>query len=326
MMPFMYAILVLAISVAPALGFMLLILRMDRREPEPLGLVMRIVALGAASAVPAALLELALGRLPFFQGAGIGGAALSAFLQVAPIEELCKLSVVLFFVWNNPNFNEENDGIVYLGASSIGFALLENVLYVAGNGLGTGVLRAFSAVPLHVFTAVVMGLYVGRAKLAAGPLRQGLLVLLGFALAWFIHGLYDTLALSKNGISLLLLPLIAGVVTFGILALKRGRLLSLERWGPAGGTTSAAAARTVRHHAPAWMAVISRLLLAGSLGFWILLVVGLATSGKDRGTLNAVLGGVVITALPLALGIVLEHAYRGRRRQWHAAQRGRGTP
>jgi RsiW-degrading membrane proteinase PrsW (M82 family) len=326
----MYAILVLAVSIAPALGFMLLILRMDRREPEPLGLVMRVVALGAASAVPAGLLEAALGRLPFLQGTGIGAAALSSFIQVAPVEEICKLAVVLLFVWRNPNFNEENDGIVYVGASAIGFALLENVGYVTRHGLGTGVLRAFSAVPLHVFTAVVMGLYVGRAKFAAGRIRRVLLILCGLALAWLIHGLYDTFASSKGGRGLLL-PLTAGVVSFGILTLRKGRLLSLARWdaGPADTvrqsavrTTAAAPAaappRTMRHHVPVWMAVIARLLLAGCLLFWVLLVVGVSTGGMDSAPALAVLGGIVITALPASLGIVLEHAYRRRRGQWNA--------
>lgn len=49
-----YAIAVLAVSTAPALAFLLVILRMDRQEPEPLGLVLRVIALGAASCVVAA--------------------------------------------------------------------------------------------------------------------------------------------------------------------------------------------------------------------------------------------------------------------------------
>ena len=55
--------------------------------------------------------------------------------------------MVLLFVWGNPNFNEENDGVVYVGASAIGFAVLENIAYVVQNGIGTGVLRAMAPLP-----------------------------------------------------------------------------------------------------------------------------------------------------------------------------------
>ena len=229
----LYTVAVLVVSMAPALAFLVLILALDRREPEPLALVLEVLGLGAASAVVAAVLELLLEGLPLFGVPGMAGAAAVAFLQVAPVEEACKLAVVLLFAWRKPSFNEENDGIVYTGAAAIGFALLENIIYVARFGLGTGAARAFSAIPLHVFTAVLVGLAVGRARFAASRVARGRLVLGGFALAWVVHGLYDLLALSGSALVLLLLPLLAGLAAFGILALKKGRRLSLARWGSA---------------------------------------------------------------------------------------------
>ena len=167
----MYALAIIVVSTIPAILFLVVILRMDRREPEPLQLVVKVIGLGAVAAIIAALVELGLDRFPAFHAGGLAGAAAASFIQVAPVEELCKLAVVLLFVWKNPNFNEENDGVVYLGASAIGFALLENIAYVVDKGIGTGVLRAFTAIPLHVFTAVVLGLFVGRARFSTGPRR-----------------------------------------------------------------------------------------------------------------------------------------------------------
>jgi RsiW-degrading membrane proteinase PrsW (M82 family) len=227
----LYTVAVLLVSVAPALAFLVLILALDRREPEPLALVLKVIGLGAVSAVAAALVELAVQRIPLFGMPGLAGTAAVAFLQIAPVEEACKLAVVLLYAWRKPAFNEENDGIVYAGASAIGFALLENVIYVATTGLGTGAARAFSAIPLHVFTAVLVGLHVGRARFAASRAARNGLVLRGFALAWLVHGLYDLLAMSESALALLLLPLLAGLATFGILALREGRRLSLARWG-----------------------------------------------------------------------------------------------
>jgi RsiW-degrading membrane proteinase PrsW (M82 family) len=310
----LYTLAVLVVSVAPALAFLVLILALDRREPEPLALVLTVIGLGAVSALPAAFLEMVLEGLPLFSLPGLAGAAAVSFIQVAPIEEACKLAVVLLYAWRKPAFNEENDGIVYTGASAIGFALLENIIYVARLGLGTGAARAFSAIPLHVFTAVLVGLPIGRARFSESRAVRNGLVLGALALAWFVHGLYDMLALSGSALALLLLPLLAGLVAFGILVLKKGRRLSLARWGDAPAAVAAPApVHTALKHR--WMPVISRVLLAASAVFWILLVAGLwfTESGADAG--SAVLGGVVLTFLPASIGVILEVAWRKRRRQ-----------
>jgi RsiW-degrading membrane proteinase PrsW (M82 family) len=330
----LYPLAVLVVSVAPALAFLVLILALDRREPEPLALVVKVIGLGAVSAVPAAMLELVLEGLPLFSLPGIVGAAAIAFIQVAPVEEACKLAVVLLYAWRKPAFNEENDGIVYAGASAIGFALLENVIYVARLGLGTGAARAFSAIPLHVFTAVLVGLPVGRARFAASRAARNRLVLGGLALAWFVHGLYDTLALSGSAFALLLLPLLAGLAAFGVLALKKGRRLSLARWGdapaaavapamsaeaplPSEVSASAEPPAAPRSAAPKhrWMPVVSRVLLGASGLFWMLLLAGVWFTGEGVEPGAAALGGIVLTILPMSLGIGLEVGWQGRKRR-----------
>jgi len=325
-----YPIAVLVVSAAPALAFLLLILRMDRQEPEPLGLVLRVIALGAASGVVAALVEMALRGVSLFHAPGLPGAIASSFIQIAPVEELCKLGVVLLFVWRNPQFNEENDGIVYVGASAIGFALLENILYVAQKGIGTGVLRAFTSIPMHVFAGIILGMYVGRAKFTTNETARTLLILRGLVLVWFFHGLYDTFAQSGTALALLLLPLIAGVSGFGIVELRKGRAASLLRWtgrtgadkpGPTARVTpselSAVVPQSVSavgHKAPVWMAVISRLLLAACACFWILLVIGLAFPDTPRGAGEAILGGILLTFIPGFIGVLLEVGYQKRKK------------
>jgi RsiW-degrading membrane proteinase PrsW (M82 family) len=343
----MYAGAIIVLSVGPALLFLLLILRMDRREPEPLRLVVKVIGLGAASAIVASVLELALERLPFFSAPGLAGAAASSLLEVAPIEEMCKLGVVLLFVWKDPNFNEENDGIVYVGASAIGFALLENIFFVAQNGIGTGILRAFTAIPLHVFTAVVLGLHVGMARFVESPTRRNLLVARGFLFAWAFHGVYDMLAMSGSALALLLLPLMGGLAAFGIVALRKGRRLSISRWEKAPAATATAAPAAARtdaavdaalppaqpstepipaHPATAanrarpkaaahkWMAVVSRILLISCALFWVVLILGLASSSSTKDLGYGVLGGILLTCIPGAIGISLEVVYHKHRR------------
>jgi protease PrsW len=312
----MYTALLLLVSAGPGVLFLVLIMRMDRREPEPLSLVLRVIALGAASAIVASLVEIALDLVPLFGQTDLRGTVASSFIQVAPVEELCKLGVVLLFVWRNPNFNEENDGIVYVGASAIGFAVLENFIYVFENGIDTGILRAFTAIPLHVFAAVVMGLFVGRARFEARIGRRALLVIIGFAIAWFIHGLYDSLALAQSGLPLLILPVVAATAAFGIMALRRGRRLSAERWGDTSGSVPTVAKRSApRRAAPRWIAVVSRVLMIGCAVFWVFMIIGFfATSTKD-GLGLAALGGLMLTFFPLCIGLILEIVYRRWRKR-----------
>jgi hypothetical protein len=263
-----------------------------------------------------------------FQGHDISAIALSSFVQIAPVEELAKLGAALLLVWKSPQFNEENDGVVYVGASAVGFALLENVMFVTENGMGTGILRAFTAIPLHVFTGVVMGLHVGKARFAESSADRTSLLGRGFLFAWFFHGLYDTLALSRSGLGLLLLPLVAGLGAFGILTLRKGRRLSLLRWGtrdkaPATAPTVAAqgggaadleppaqlldpASHAARRHAHRWVPVVGRIVLAVSGLFWALLLIGLLQPSL-RGEVGAgILGGVLLTFIPIGLGVLLE--------------------
>jgi RsiW-degrading membrane proteinase PrsW (M82 family) len=56
------------------------------------------------------------------------------------------------------------DGVVYGAVASLGFATLENILYVTPNGFAVAAARAFTAVPGHALLGVIMGYYVGRAK------------------------------------------------------------------------------------------------------------------------------------------------------------------
>ena len=226
----MHIFLQLVLALLPCALLMRLILFMDRNEREPLGLVMKILVMGAIAVIPAALIEQVVEVLPFMKAAGLKHAFFESFLCAAPIEELCKLMPVVLFAWNRPEFNEENDGIVYAGASALGFALLENIFFVLSKGLLVGLIRALSSIPLHCFTGVVMGYYAGKAKFATG--RKLPLLLTGFGWVYFVHGLYDTLCLSGSSLVMLLLPMMVAVAWIGMAVLKKGRQLSLNRAMP----------------------------------------------------------------------------------------------
>jgi RsiW-degrading membrane proteinase PrsW (M82 family) len=321
----MHALLQLILALLPCALLMHLILYMDRNEREPLGFVMKIMVMGAISVIPAALIESVVQGLPFMKATGLKNAFLESFLSAAPIEELCKLMPVMLFAWNRPEFNEENDGIVYTGVSALGFALFENIFFVLSKGLGVGLLRALSSIPLHCFAGVVMGYYVGKAKFAAD--KKLPLLLTGFVWAYFAHGLYDTLCLSGSYLVMLLLPMMAAVTWIGMSVLKKGRQLSLSRSMP--GPAAEGAIRTIQGTLPEnpqnnvfpkqvsshiWKAVIGRLLLGTSFLFLVMAYLGAEVQNQNGNILQVLVGGIIIVCIPATVGGLLEISYRRGKR------------
>lgn len=294
------------LALAPPIGLLIYILRFDRTEPEPMGFVARMLFLGVLSVVPAALIEGVFLEASFLKGDGLVQAALKSFLVIAPVEEAVKLLVVLLFVWKNRNFNEPNDGIVYTGAVSIGFAMAENVLYVLENGFGTGIARALTAIPGHTFTGVLMGRCIGIARFAHPRGRRIAHVGVGFFLAWLLHGLYDTFVLSGTGWALMVIPMVVLYFVLGVRYLKKGRELSAQRWGAAGAPESPVRGASPRR--VGFRRATARVLLTLSGVVWLLVIAGVIhdTSVGANDTGYALLGAVLITAVPITLGVLLE--------------------
>lgn len=185
----------LILALAPVAIILSYIYFRDKYEKEPLGLVLRGLLAGAVILFPVAVIEMGLARLPVNWGQ-IPVALYTGFIVAGATEELFKFLMVRLLFLRNRNFNERYDGIVYAVAVSLGFAAVENVMYVYEGGLQAGLLRAFTAVPAHAFFGVVMGYYFGLARFIPGSRGKNLLK--AFTIPWFLHGLYDFLLLSQN--------------------------------------------------------------------------------------------------------------------------------
>jgi len=180
----------LALSLAPGAVIGLYIYLKDKYEPEPIRLVVMSFFLGFASIVITLAISLPVNWLIPIDEKDMTEQAIHAFLLVALIEEFSKFIFVRWVLYPNKNFNEPFDGIVYAVSVSLGFAGLENIMYVmnSDNGVATGVMRMFTAVPAHATFAVLMGYYLGRAKCEKG---KSYLAWYGLLAATLFHGAYD---------------------------------------------------------------------------------------------------------------------------------------
>ncbi|MCE9572372.1 MAG: PrsW family intramembrane metalloprotease [Deltaproteobacteria bacterium] len=180
----------------PALVAMWIIDRLDAKRPEPRSLRRKVALFGGLACIPAIIIELVLADILNHQGAPqltYRGAVLHATVVAAAVEEACKISVVYWLVWKRPEFDERMDGIVYAARAGLGFALVENILYMLqqqslDGAIQTWVIRAALTVPGHAMWTGVMGYFAARRRFD----RRGLGIVGGYLIAVAGHGLFDT--------------------------------------------------------------------------------------------------------------------------------------
>lgn len=132
----------------------------------------------------------------FYDPATIKYAWMENTIGVALVEELSKWLVIMLIVWKNNNFDYRYDGIVYAVSASLGFAALENILYILNYGTGVSIGRAIFAIPGHATFGVFMGYWLSRAKscwIHRKIIRMRLCQLFSLGIPMLIHGAYDFL-------------------------------------------------------------------------------------------------------------------------------------
>lgn len=187
-------ILMICAAIAPAIVLAVIIVRRDKFEPEPIGWLLGSAGLGvlAALAVIVALLPF----WPDFEVESAGGAFVQAFFGAAIPEECFKFLMLLIVAKYCKKFNEIFDGIIYAVCIGMGFAGLENILYLSGadNWVLTGIMRALVSVPGHYFFAIIMGAFFSLAWFDPYNRRRNFALALALPIA--AHGIFDFLLLS----------------------------------------------------------------------------------------------------------------------------------
>ena len=131
---------------------------------------------------------------------------LYTFIGVALVEESCKYYYTYKYAYNNREFDYLFDMVVYATYVSLGFALLENIIYVLSGGIHVGLIRAITAIPMHACTGVIMGHFLGEAKcneLNKKSAKKN--KILALIVPILMHGAYDYSALSGNTLIFIIL-------------------------------------------------------------------------------------------------------------------------
>jgi len=222
--PFVGAFILL--SVVPALLLAAYVWRTDVTMREPLGLLVGTFLLGVLFASFAAILNTFVGG--YVRALPVVGLVLFFYLVVGPVEETVKWLAVRLYAYRDERFHAVVDGAVYGAMAGLGFATIENTLYIGGEyvtalqagsvaspifqaALPTAFVRTFAG-PGHVIYSAFAGYYLGLAKFNrenAGPIAVK-----GLVIAAFIHGTYNTIVTYLGPVSNLLGVAVSPAILF----------------------------------------------------------------------------------------------------------------
>jgi len=183
----------------PALVWLYFWLKEDARCPEPRHLIFLAFVLGMI-AVPLVL--------PFQKWAiaHYGEISFSVIFVWAAVEELMKYGVVAAVILWRREVNEPIDAMMYMVTAALGFAALENTLFLLapiadGNLIDsfiTGNLRFLGATLLHILASAVVG-FAMAASFYAHKKLMPIYTSIGLILAIALHTIFNLLIISGEG-------------------------------------------------------------------------------------------------------------------------------
>ena len=162
---------------------------------EPKTLLIKMFVLGFFSAIPILICEIFMKSFFTNDSRYFIVLFINTFISIALIEEGFKWIITLLVGYKSKEFDEVYDIIVYSVFASLGFACIENILYVLKNGFGNAILRAFISLPGHMCFGVIMGYFLSKAKLGRINGNSKIFIkniLFSILIPAIIHTFYDT--------------------------------------------------------------------------------------------------------------------------------------
>lgn len=193
--------ILLVAALIPSIALGCFIYSKDKMGREPVSLLIKLFLGGIGSIVLTLIISTILGFIfPAFMNDTYTNEwemFIGVVFGVGLVEEFSKWTYLNLISWKNKEFDHIFDAIVYAVFVTLGFATLENILYVFQYGsIGTAIIRAVVSVPGHVFDAIIMGAFYGEAKQAQlNNNKNGVRInlLLSIIMPMMAHGLFDYL-------------------------------------------------------------------------------------------------------------------------------------
>lgn len=219
-------VLVWVAALMPVAVLIFYIYRKDRANSEPVKELLKAFGLGMLSILASLLVSVPFEMLGLYsmEPSSVIGAISVSFFGAAIPEELAKFFMLWLLLRKSKYFDEKVDGIVYAVCVSMGFAAVENVMYLFDNydsWLQVGIMRALFSIPGNFCFGVLMGYYYSLARFyPKSPKKNRAMILLAPII---VHGLFDSILFVIN-----VTPAISGLlmIVFLVFCFKMWRYCS----------------------------------------------------------------------------------------------------
>jgi len=199
----------------PAIIWLWFWLKEDKAHPEPNSLIIKTFFFGMAMVPVAFVLQSAINLL-FFSGKSEEIISKGGFISIlliivwAFIEELVKFLAARSGGIKSKSNDEPIDVPIYMITAALGFAALENMLFVLSPLLDgniasaflTGNMRFVGATLLHVSSSALIGIFIALSYFYKKEIKK-LYLISGFFLATLLHAVFNLFIINHNEIAYL---------------------------------------------------------------------------------------------------------------------------
>ncbi|BDH61372.1 protease PrsW [Lysinibacillus sp. PLM2] len=184
--------ILLSSAIAPGLALFSYFYLRNQMATEPRKTLFQSFIYGALITFPIMFIQFVLKEEGVFSQPFMANVVFSS-----TIEEFFKWIVIFAIIYGHIEFDDPYDGILYGASISLGFATVENVLYLLSFGIDTAFIRAMLPVTSHALFGVVMGYYFGKSKFARND-RATEYLILAFIIPLVLHLAYNTILSFQN--------------------------------------------------------------------------------------------------------------------------------
>ena len=212
--------ILLTVAIAPGLAlFSYFYLRNDRKT-KPRRTLLQTFVYGAVVTFPIVLVQYVLTEehvftYPFVQHV----------LFTSTLEEFFKWFLLYIAIYHHVEFDDPYDGILYGASISLGFATVENIIYLLSYGVDTAFMRALLPVSSHALFGVVMGYYLGKSKFTHNTKKYLALALFAPVL---LHLVYNGILMLMDTWLYAMIPFMLFLWTFALHKVKMAHAHLLE--------------------------------------------------------------------------------------------------
>ncbi|MER2105795.1 MAG: glutamic-type intramembrane protease PrsW [Solibacillus sp.] len=192
--------LILSAAIAPGLALLSYFYMRNEMSTEPRRTLVHAFIYGAIVTFPILFVQFVLAEEGAFSSVFVSNVLFTSF-----IEEFFKWLIIFMLILRHIEFDDPYDGILYGAAVSLGFATVENVVYILSFGLETAFMRALLPVSSHALFGVVMGYYFGKGKFSESNHQKEYIALALFAPAG-LHIMYNSIVMLEEYFLYVMLP------------------------------------------------------------------------------------------------------------------------